>query len=256
MGSSLPRRYNYCNKHTAQNSWVWSYMHHHFFLTAIKGSVCKYSKNSLVYPPDKCFLQCVGKGQDKLLAVSVSLFSSRKFSKYDARTDFSSLPSLEDVPPELLHSLSKGLLWFNELRFTFKVYHFKIYIIIKVQQPFTGQKQLQLTADVQISSWTAIGSTLPCVFSRLGLHMERLLRTLILTPACHSSSCSGLCCVISSCCSCFCVQLHWSAHTVLPVHPFLHLHVPTISSLTRNKNWLIKSSTESNYERSRITLFK
>lgn len=56
---------------------------------------------------------------------------------------------------------STGFLWFHELRFTFKVCHFK--------------KQLQLTADVQISSLTAIGSTLPCVFSRQGVHVESLL---------------------------------------------------------------------------------
>lgn len=66
-----------------------------------------------MYPAAKLFLQRVGNGQDKLLAVSMSLFSSRKFSKYEARTDFSSLLSLEQVPPELLHCLSKALVFYD-----------------------------------------------------------------------------------------------------------------------------------------------
>jgi len=80
-------------------------MCHKFFLTAVKASVCKYSTSSLVYPPAKSFLECVGKGQDKLLEVSVSLSSNRKFYEYDVRTDFSSLLSFEQVPSKLLHSL-------------------------------------------------------------------------------------------------------------------------------------------------------
>lgn len=211
-GFYLRRWQQHCKKHTQQNSQAFSgfsHMHHKFFITAIKGSVCKYSMNSLVYPPAKSFLQCVGKGQEKLLEVSMSLFSSRKFCEYDVRTDFSSLLSFEQVPSKLLHSLlqSTGFLWFNELCFTFEVWHCKKCIIIKVR-PFTNQKPFQFTTDVQIYSSTAINSTCTlCAFYAVSPCVLVAHKTLILTTACYNSFCSGLCCVIilSSCSKYFCL---------------------------------------------------